>query len=136
MFVGTQQSQVNGVGVIGSSIEPTKRQGTARQVTTTLGKRQTRASTSVMGGCRTRARITTNEALRTQMGGSQIRARPSLGARQTRSTTSLRGGSQLRAITTPQFIPPRVNSKRILHNKLSALVKGHGSSKDNDIVLE
>ncbi|GJV37457.1 hypothetical protein Tco_1409934 [Tanacetum coccineum] len=76
-------------------------QSNKRQGTSTLGKRQTRASTSVMGRSQIRARTTTNEASRTQMGGSQTRSRPSLGVRQTRSTTSLRGGSHLRATTTP-----------------------------------
>ncbi|GJX88673.1 hypothetical protein Tco_0340687 [Tanacetum coccineum] len=96
-------------------------------------QRRSRASTSVRGGSQTRARIATNKAPRTQKGGFQ---RASLGARKTRSTASVRGGSQLRATTAPQFIPPRMKSLRIPHNKVSASVKGTRSSKDNDIILE
>ncbi|GKB16009.1 hypothetical protein Tco_0849932 [Tanacetum coccineum] len=132
-IAGTQQSQVIRVGEMESLIELTTRQGTARQGTLSLGARQSRASTSVRGGSQTRARTTTNKVARTQKGGFQ---RASLGARQTRSTTSVRSGIQLRATTTPQFIPPRMKSQRILHNKVSTSVKGTGSSKDNDIVLE
>nr|GEU37763.1 zf-CCHC domain-containing protein/UBN2 domain-containing protein [Tanacetum cinerariifolium] len=64
-IAGTQQAQVIRLGEIGSLIEPTKRQGTTRQGTPSLGARQSRASTSVRGGSQTRAITTTNEAVRT-----------------------------------------------------------------------
>ncbi|GJS98918.1 hypothetical protein Tco_0820088 [Tanacetum coccineum] len=116
---GTQQSQVIRVGAMGTSIHPGKSQGTSTKEATRShkGRFQKRATTS-LGAMQTR--VTT-----TVRGGTQ-----------TRATTYVRDGSQTRARTTPQFIPPRMKSQIILHNKVSNPVKGFGSSKDNEIVLE